>query len=355
MERVTALDDGSWRTAVYRFLLIAALLVIVVPAVHAISFTEYHANVRQSVSALDSLALSDETESTWDYATRTGETISGVRKLLPPKQSVEWHGATIDVDNSWLHQELDNFSDAKNDDRPAALRKTTERLQALEHRLADVEAAPVIQGIDKAEASRRLKEILQRPGYGTKPKGKNAISSLVERFLKWFQGLFPKPKPLSPGGAGILSRIAQVVVVLLAIGVIVFVVMTFLPRLLRREKPKKKKREKARIVLGEILAPDQSALDLLSEAEALARRGELRAAIRKGYIALLVELGERKVLHLAEHKTNRDYLSAVYENQSLYGNVKQLTESFERHWYGLAQASENDWRAFRSAYERTLG
>jgi hypothetical protein len=355
IKRATALDDGSWRTIVCRFLLSAAVVIIVVPAVHATSFAEYHSNVRQSVSALDSLAQSDETESPSDYATRSVETIAGVRKLLPPKQAVEWHGTTISVDNSWLHEELDIFNNSINEDRLDVLTKTTERLQGLEQRLTEAEAARGIQVTDKAEASRKLKEILQRPAYGTKPKGQNAISSLVERFLKWFQSLFPKPKSLSPGRAGVLSRVAQVVVVLLAVGVIVFVAMSFLPRLLRRERPKKKARERARVVLGETLAPDQSALDLLSEAEALARRGDLRAAIRKGYIALLVELGERKVLHLAEHKTNRDYLSAVYENRSLYGNVKQLTESFERHWYGLAQASENDWRAFRTAYERTLG
>ncbi len=228
-------------------------------------------------------------------------------------------------------------------------------MQALEQRIAEVESLASTRATNKDEARRKLKEILQRPGYGSKAKGKNAISRLLERFLKWFQNLFPKPKPLSAGRAGVLSVVAQVVVVILAIGVIAFVLKTFLPRLVRKRKVEKKVREHARIVLGETLAPDQSAFDLLAEAEALARRGELRAAIRKAYIALLVELGERKILHLAEHKTNRDYLSAVYGNQSLYGNVKQLTDSFERHWYGLAQASETDWRAFRSGYERTLG
>ena len=86
----------------------------------------------------------------------------------------------------------------------------------------------------------------------------------------------------------------------------------------------------------------------------LARRGELRAAIRKAYIALLVELGDRKILSLAQYKTNRDYLRAIRELQPLYQNVKQLTDSFERHWYGFAHATENDWMVFRSAYEQAL-
>ena len=160
---------------------------------------------------------------------------------------------------------------------------------------------------------------------------------------------------MSPGSAGFISRIAQWFVIILALGVLAFVLKLFLPRMLSGHIDRKRKsKAKARIVLGERLEPDQSALDLLSEAEALARRGELRAAIRKAYIALLVELGDRKIISLAQYKTNRDYLRAVREVEPLYGNVKQLTDSFERHWYGLAQATETDWLAFRSAYKQAL-
>ena len=82
--------------------------------------------------------------------------------------------------------------------------------------------------------------------------------------------------------------------------------------------------------------------------------GDLRAAIRKGYIALLVELGDRKIISLAQHKTNRDYLRSVREIESLHGNMVKLTSSFEQHWYGLAQAREDDWLAFRARYREAL-
>jgi hypothetical protein len=54
----------------------------------------------------------------------------------------------------------------------------------------------------------------------------------------------------------------------------------------------RKKQREARIVLGERLEPDQTAADLLAQAEAGSSR-QLRAAIRKAYIALLCELGDR--------------------------------------------------------------
>jgi hypothetical protein len=80
----------------------------------------------------------------------------------------------------------------------------------------------------------------------------------------------------------------------------------------------------------------------------------LRAAIRKGYIALLCELGDRKVLTLAQHKTNHDYLRAVREKRPLLKEMQRLTASFENHWYGFVPANPNDWTSFRSGYQQTL-
>ena len=154
-----------------------------------------------------------------------------------------------------------------------------------------------------------------------------------------------KPKPISPGSAGFFSKIAQLVVIVLALAVLAYVVKLFLPRCSAVARQKRKDKAKARIVLGERLEPDQSALDLLSEAEALARRGELARGNPQSLHRAAGELGDRKIISLAQYKTNRDYLRAVREIEPLYGNVKQLTDSFERHWYGLAHATETiGWR-----------
>jgi hypothetical protein len=342
------------RRIAVRFLFAAAFVLLLASAVAAISLSEYHKHVQQGVTALDTVAQSQETESETAYYARDIETVRSVRTLLPQNQTVEWNGASFNVDNSWLHEELDKYAADKSAERYNFLRRTTERLQALEQRLTELEQPAAAAGGTKAEESRKLAEILRRPEYAHQVKQQSAISRLLDDFLKWLQSWLPKPKPISPGSAGIFSKIAQVFVIALALAVLAFVLKLFLPRMLRGRGVKKKGKAKARIVLGERLEPDQSALDLLSEAEALARRGELRAAIRKAYIALLVELGERKIISLAQYKTNRDYLRAVRAVEPLYGDVKQLTDSFERHWYGLAQATETDWLAFRSAYKQAL-
>jgi hypothetical protein len=339
---------------VARALCAVNLLLLLAGAAHAIPFSEYHQHVRQTVTALDALSQSDENETAYAYSARDTATIRQVRGLLPPAETVELNSASLSVDNSWLHQELDKYAAETSASRYELLKRITERVKALDERLEELEKPAVGASGDKAEESRRLEEILKRSEYAQQAPQKNALTRLLERLIKWIASWFPKAKPMTPGGVGIISRIAQWVVIVLALGVLAFILKMFLPRFFRNRAPKKKRKEKARIVLGETLAPDQTARDLLSEAEALARRGELRAAIRRAYIALLVELGDRKIISLAQYKTNRDYLRAMREIEPLYRNVKQLTDSFERHWYGLAQADENDWLAFRSAYNQAL-
>ena len=110
---------------------------------------------------------------------------------------------------------------------------------------------------------------------------------------------------MPPGQSRSVSTLAQWVVFALALAVIAFIIWKFVPRLLRqRRQGKKRGKRGVRVVLGETLAADQTASDLLAEAEGLARAGHLRAAIRKGYIALLCELGDRKC-QLAQHKLSR--------------------------------------------------
>ncbi|HKO63326.1 MAG TPA: DUF4129 domain-containing protein [Pyrinomonadaceae bacterium] len=335
-----------------RFALLAFVCLIVVLPAHGVTLDEYRGQVTRAVTALDSLAQTDEDETTYDYAQRSAQTVQAVRDVMPRSQTVEWGGTTFKVDNTWLHEELDRLSQTEQAEYERGIERIKQRLQAVSERLEETQSPGDTD--DKAAASRKLAEILQRPEYAQKAKGQSFLSRLVDRILQWLLKLFPKPKPLAPGSAGVLSVIAQVLVMALGLAVIGYVIKLLLPRMLRSRRTKKKEKKTARIVLGETLTPDQTANDLLTEAEALARRGDLRAAIRKAYIALLVELGDRKIISLAQHKTNHDYLRAVRSNQPLYGNVKQLTDSFERHWYGIANATESDWDAFRSGYRKAL-
>ncbi|HVF49620.1 MAG TPA: DUF4129 domain-containing protein, partial [Pyrinomonadaceae bacterium] len=173
---------------------------------------------------------------------------------------------------------------------------------------------------------------------------------------KWLYELIPQSEPLRPGTNPGLSRAAQVFTYGLCIVVLALLLWKYGGRLFRRAgTPRTRPRREARIVLGEELSPEQTASDLLSEAERLARAGDVRGAIRKGYIALLCELGDRRLLRLAQHKTNRDYLNALRrERAALYREMQPLTLNFERHWYGHVAANEEDWTDFRTRCRQAL-
>jgi hypothetical protein len=329
-------------------------LMLFLSTAHATPVNEYQKHLGQAIIALDSLVQLEENETASAFEARNAETILSVRQLLPANETIESAGKEFTVDNFWLQQELDKYSQVSGPDRSILRQQIIERLQAIAERIKETEQAAATGNEEKAQQSRKLAEILQRPEYARKVKQQSAIGRLWEQFVKWLANLFPKPKPIAPGTAGIFSKIAQVFVIALALAVLIFVGRLFLPRVLQNRRTKRKVKEGPRIVLGERLEPDQSATDLLSEAEALARSGDLRAAIRKAYIALLLELGERKIITLEQHKTNHDYLRAVRRVEHLYPNVKQLTDSFELHWYGSARATETDWQAFRSGYKQAL-
>jgi hypothetical protein len=319
----------------------------------ALPLNDYHKRITQAANALSGLTQLDKSEVPSANATRIAETLRAIRTDLPEAEKVEWGGTTFNIDNSWLKMELDRYEQAPEAERAESLARITERLQAIAEQLAAVEKPGSVNTSDKGEASLKLAEILRRPEYAKKAAGESALLRLYKQFVNWLRSLFPKREPLAPGRANLFSKFAELLVILLALLVIAYAIKMFAPQVLKRRKPKKKKAE-ARIVLGERLEPDQSAVDLLSEADLLAGQGQLRAAIRKAYVALLVELGDRKIISLAQFKTNRDYLRAVREVEPLYGNVKQLTESFERHWYGFALATDADWVVFRDRYQQAL-
>jgi len=314
----------------------------------AATLAEYRGRVHEATVAFDALADSiGEGEDGEEAAA-----LEGVRRMLPKTERVEWAGATVEVDNGWLHDALDAYEKAGGDADAETLRDIAARLSALEARLAEAEGGAV-GARDKDAEKGRLNTILRRPEYNREAAQGGALQRQVELFFEWLRGLIPDFGPIRPGTRGGLSRAAQWLVFGLSLAVLAFAFRHFWRR---RERGRKKgRRREARVVLGERLEADQTAADLLAESERLAREGNLRAAIRKAYVALLCELGDRRVIRLAQHKTNRDYLQAVrHSAPRLYPEMLPLTFDFELHWYGAQDASETDWADFRARCRSAL-
>lgn len=339
-------------TTHYRYSLAAVfgvLFLFLFPnTVAAVPITDYHFNIKYAISTLGHLSQSGE-----NFDSELPAAVEDVRTRLPKHETVEFEGEVYNVDNSWLHKDLDGLAQA--DNRTERLAHIVWTLQAIETRVAERANPGGSPAENKQWAKTRLESILARPEYAADTEGSNALIRVIQDFLRWLEKFLPKPRAASGGAINWITLIAQVLVIGLAVVVLIYVLKTLYVRFSgRSRKPKAGGKREARIVLGERLEPEATATDLLSEAEALARQGDLRTAIRKAYIALLVELGDRKVISLAHHKTNRDYLNSLRSVPQLHSRMRGLTDSFERHWYGFASATPNDWQDFRAGYLAAL-
>lgn len=336
-----------------RLLLLYSIVLISPTIVHAVSVSEYQSNLKQAITALDTLTQADEDETEPDHERRLVETLTTVRRVLPESQMVECGEELCTVDNSWLHDQLKELEKASGSSWFPLLTHIIERLRAIDERVTELRAGES-KDWNKSGAKERLAGILSRPEYATKGPASSALARILEAIARWIAKFLGRQPTFEAGRSNAITSIVQIVIIVLALGVLGYVLRLLIPKLARRRRKQQKVKLEPRIVLGERLEPEASAVDLLAEAESLARSGQIRAAIRKAYIALLVELGDRKVISLAHHMTNRDYLRAVRSVPTLYPVMAGLTDSFERHWYGFSQAEDQDWQRFRDGYKTAL-
>ena len=334
-----------------------------------LTHAQYRARVREAAEAVEDLASARaqltraEKSDVWEHdphaldiadelPAKEKVALERARALISQRERVEAPGGSIEVDNSWLQASLDEYSKASSESRAAELRLISQRLRALEARLAEAEG-PSAPALDKDAERGRLNAILRDADFNKPPQG-NALQRIAEEIRDWFRRHSPNIGG-GPSTSPQLSALAQAVVIALCVLVLAYVARRVWKNRAREVKSLKLKR-RPRVILGERLEPDATPTDLLASAEGLARAGDLRGAIRKAYVALLCGLGDGGVIKLAQHKTNRDYLDAVRRSASerLYSEVLPLTRGFEQHWYGLRDATAADWDEYKTRCRQAL-
>ena len=337
---------------------LVVILLMTVISCSAASLDDYQnrlGNAKKYVSQL--LEFVAESENGSRDGDGENETVGALLKVLPDSEKIESSGGSVETANQWMSQGLREFQNEPDSTKRAIiLTGINERLDAILKATDELRAA-VASGRSKDEDKQKLAEILKREEYQkAEVKEESLFQKWYRKFMEWLESVFPHPaiSPNAPSGIGSFQTIIQVVIFALVIGLVGFLIYRFAPFFARHFGLKTKKDKKDRVILGERISADESANDLFSEAERLAREGNLRGAIRKGYIALLCELSDRKVIGLARHKTNRDYLRDVRKRDDLFENMTGLTTNFERNWYGLRPAETQDWEDFRTRYRQTI-
>jgi len=338
----------------YRLCIFAVFVVIVFAAsIDASVLSDYAGRVRIAQGATGDL---QKAVSSGPIDKDAEERLLGIIETsLPATEKIDAPGTTIQTDYAWLHEDVKQYRSAKTIElRREILDSLNARLQAIQQgvsELTDAERADPTKDSDKDA----LGKILQRDEYKTVEPQESPLTVLVKRILDWLFSRYPRPDTLPAPTLGMpnLASFLQILLfVVIAIG-LGFIAYKLVPHFVPRFK-KDNARKRERIVLGEVIDEDTTSHELFSEAEELARSGQLTLAIRKAYIAALCGLEDRRLLKLVKHKTNRDYLFDLRKRREIVAEMSDITSEFERHWYGAKESTAADWDRVAALYQQTL-
>lgn len=192
--------------------------------------------------------------------------------------------------------------------------------------------------VNEEEVKKKLSDILSssqfregnaRPDFITQLREKiyELIMDLLEKLNigRRLGGIFGN-SAVSSVGVTVLKIAALIVVV-----GIVIVITYFLVKNIKRSKALKKKGKDDAQFLNTVKDPDI----LLSKVEEFIQKEDYNNALRFLYLSILIRLNKTNVIRLNKSKTNKQYLNEIRENkENIYDYMLQLTNAFNRHWYG---------------------
>ncbi|MCS7079489.1 MAG: DUF4129 domain-containing protein [Chloracidobacterium sp.] len=259
-----------------------------------------------------------------------------LRRLLPERCTVTTPTSIVTVNNQSIRSALDELFASET---PWEMSR---RLQALEAQLDIVQRH--VSATPEGEAA-DIRAILAREAFQPIKKTKTPLEYLqawlVELIDKIF-GKLPKDAPSLDDAAKDLWSNQWV-----QLGLWVFLTLLLCRaglRFVRRWRQQQAMAEDgARLILGEPVALETSADELLAQARAAAEAGDWRQAVRKVYIALLHDLDKREIVPLNRAWTNREYLNAVRAQALLYPAMRELTDRFDVLWYGQRHGDREDY------------
>lgn len=335
---------------------ILLLMVAFASVVSGASVTDYKAHVQglrnEVANRIAEIRSSNLDAEDWN---RIRERIRGALTKRDPRFArIETGGSVVEIDDRWLGERVKSIENSP-ESAEAALIEIDERLAAIEFEIGALERAAVKERT-KDQDKEKIAEILRRVEFQKpEPPKESWLDRLRKAIEDWLSENFPKVSPPRTDSTGMrtTSVVLQILLYALVIGTVGFIVYKFAPLVAARFRRGERDEDGERVILGERIGADQDSGTLFGEAERLALEGDLRGAVRRGYVAILCELADRKLVGLARHKTNRDYLRDIRKHRPLFDAMRGLTNRFERHWYGLEEVKNEDWEEFRREYQST--
>lgn len=284
-------------------------------------------------------AAIDELEAT--PADQILPTIERIQQQLATITHVTYaSGEVVTLDPLLEDLELDAKAQLEAQDGEAANGLRTVTLARLRATIAQIDAAP---RDNTAARLALLDEILARPEF-------NRPLSLWERFWQWFERVLAEWLPDRPaaGNAGwlaLLLRALPWIITTIIVAVVIWLLSYWLQR-----------------VLGSFVADaratgnngdDQlpaTAAEARQQARAAAEAGHYRDAVRRLYLAALLQLSEHGLITYERSLTNREVLVRVPDNSPVRRHLEPVVATFDQVWYGVREPDQTTF----TAYEREI-
>ena len=200
--------------------------------------------------------------------------------------------------------------------------------------------APLVTGADHAIERAAMREVLARKEFRNLQE-QAVKDTVLEKFARWLNHLF--------ANAGFLKAQSAWIGRVLVWGFILAVCVALVYSLLRLER-----RWRVRLTPDDAQLPAPGAASArdwqlwLEDARRAAAAGEWREAIHFLYWASISRLESRRLWPADRARTPREYLALVAQEDPRRSGLSQLTNTFERFWYGGRTAAESDFKQAES-------
>jgi hypothetical protein len=236
----------------------------------------------------------------------------------------------------WLRDTLKSAQNAGNKNRDEELRKAEARLDDALREASGEVSAPA----DLAQAQQRANAILGHPEFATAQE-----DSIWERMwahiFRWLDKVLG-----SLAGFGERSPWIGPAMEWGLIGLALVSLLVWAMRVLQRQRLAVRVEEARQIEPWEEAARNWRAL-----ADEQASRGEWREAVHCLYWASIAMLEGRKLWVANRSRTPREYVRLLEVGSTRWKLLRQQTQGFERVWYGLNNAAQQDYEHALALHE----
>jgi hypothetical protein len=207
--------------------------------------------------------------------------------------------------------------------------------------------APLVPAPDHTRERAVMHEVLAGPEFRNLQES-TMKDSILEKFARWLNHLFASVANLKARSVWI----GRVLVWGFILGVCVALVFALL-RLERRWRVRLTPDLDQRAASRAASARDWQLW--LEDARRAAANGQWREAIHFVYWAAISRLESRRLWPADRARTPREYLALVAQEDTRKSGLSQLTNIFERYWYGGRPAAESDYMAAESLATTLMG